>query len=144
MVGGQEITNNSSLDGEQSIRVLPAAGTEQTPPICWQISLAPAGTAAEAIVIELCGDVVIGVGIDAAFGIDVDLEGWNGSACEVSPRHALLRPTQSKVFLMDMRSGSGTSVNGLPLGVGWAYALQDRDLITLGRLSIHFRIVQHP
>lgn len=110
----------------------------------WRIALSPAGNADSGLALELRGDVVIGAGKEAGAGIDINLEEWQGSARGVSVRHVMLRPTQSKVFIMDLRSGNGTSINGLPLGVGWAYALQNNDLITLGHLNVRYRVIQQP
>lgn len=110
----------------------------------WRIGLSPAGNVEGGLALELRGDVVIGAGKEAGAGVDVNLEEWQGSARGVSVRHVMLRPTQNKVFIMDLRSGSGTSINGLPLGVGWAYALQNNDLITLGYLNVRYRVLQQP
>lgn len=110
----------------------------------WRIDLSPAGNVDCSLALELRGDVVIGAGKEAGAGVDVNLEEWQGSARGVSVRHVMLRPTQSKVFIMDLRSGTGTSINGLPLGVGWAYALQNNDLITLGHLNVRYRVLQQP
>ncbi len=110
----------------------------------WRIGLSPAGNGDCRITLELRGDVVIGAGIDVGVGVDVNLEEWQGSERGVSIRHIMLRPTQSKVFIMDLRSGTGTAINGLPLGVGWAYALQNNDLITMGHLNIRYRVLQQP
>lgn len=110
----------------------------------WRINLAPAGNGDSTLALELRGDVIIGAGEDTGAGIDVNLEVWEGSSRGVSTRHVMLRPTRSKVFIMDLRSGTGTSINGLPLGVGWAYALQNNDLITMGHLNIRYRVVQQP
>jgi hypothetical protein len=110
----------------------------------WRIGLSPAGNYDAGLSLELHGDVVIGAGKEVGAGVDINLEEWQGSACGVCVRHVMLRPTQSKVFIMDLRSGTGTAVNGLPLGVGWAYALQNNDLLTLGKLNVRYRVLQQP
>jgi pSer/pThr/pTyr-binding forkhead associated (FHA) protein len=56
----------------------------------------------------------------------------------------MLRPSLHKLFILDLRSTNGTHINGLPLGVGWAYALKDSDLITLAQLHLRFRLYRTP
>ena len=55
-----------------------------------------------------------------------------------------MRPTPTKLFLLDLRSTNGTTINGLPLDVGWAYAAKDGDLISLGTLNFVLSIVEGP
>ena len=110
----------------------------------WRITLAPAGNGDASLSFELHGDIVIGASFEDSAGVDVNLEDWQGSLQGVSSRHVMLRPTHSKVYIMDLRSSAGTAINGLPLGVGWAYALQNNDMITLGHLNIRFRVIQQP
>ena len=108
----------------------------------WRITLTPAGDTAQPLALELKGDVVIGSNPDLDEGLDVNVSHWQGYRRGVSRRHVMLRPNQDKLFILDLRSTNGTNINGLPLGVGWAYALQDGDLISLGRLHLKLRIVQ--
>ncbi|MBN1427645.1 MAG: FHA domain-containing protein [Anaerolineae bacterium] len=110
----------------------------------WRILLTPAGNADAVLPLELRGDVVIGASSEDSAGVDVNIEDWQGSSQGVSTRHVMLRPTHSKIYIMDLRSSSGTAINGLPLGVGWAYALQNNDMIALGHLNVRFRIIQQP
>ncbi len=115
-----------------------------TPHANWRVVLSPLGQKSAPLGLEICGDVVLGVGDKADGGPDVSLGDWQGYRRGVSRRHLMLRPGYNKLFVMDLRSTNGTQVNGLPLGVGWAYALQDSDVITLGKLNVRVRIVQRP
>lgn len=110
----------------------------------WRVILAPVNIAADPLALEIRGDVVIGSNEDAESEPDVNLAGWEGYQHGVSRRHLMLRPSRNKLFLMDLRSTNGTQINGLPLGVGWAYALQDGDLVSLGRLHMHVHITGRP
>jgi hypothetical protein len=114
----------------------------------WQVLVMPAEATGEPIALELHGDVILGSDrrMDGSLedDMDVNLAAWGGYDYGVSRRHLMLRPSSSKLFLMDLRSTNGTHVNGLPLGIGWAYALKDADLVTLGQLHIRFRIIQRP
>ncbi len=110
----------------------------------WRVILAPVGISAEPLALEVHGDVVIGSDENDESGVDVNLSGWQGYQHGVSRRHLMLRPSRNKLFLMDLRSTNGTQINGLPLGVGWAYALQDGDLVSLGRLHLRIHIAARP
>jgi hypothetical protein len=133
---------------EPALLIVPSSNNQQESTASdgqhWRIGLSPAGNADCSLALELHGDIVIGAGKEDGAEVDVNLEEWQGSSRGVSIRHVMLRPTQSKVFIMDLRSGTGTSINGLPLGVGWAYALQHNDLITLGHLNVRYRVLQTP
>jgi hypothetical protein len=110
----------------------------------WRIVLSPLGQKTAPLGLEVCGDVVLGLGDKPDGGPDVSLSDWQGYRRGVSRRHLMLRPGHHKLFVMDLRSTNGTQINGLPLGVGWAYALQDSDVVTLGKLNVRVRIIQRP
>ncbi len=110
----------------------------------WRLLVTPTGISSPPLSLELRGDVVIGCDTEADDALDVNLNEWQGYQRGVSRRHVMLRPGRNKLFIMDLRSTNGTHINGLPLGVGWAYALKDGDLITLGRLHMRVRIMQRP
>ncbi len=109
----------------------------------WRIQIAPVGIK-EVMALEIRADTVMGSNNNSEADLDVNLAQWNGYENGVSRRHVLLRPSKNKLFAMDLRSTNGTHINGLPLGVGWAYAIRDGDLLTLGRLHVRVRITQMP
>lgn len=109
----------------------------------WHVLLQPATNAGGQFrALEIRGDVVIGSNAEADDSLDINLAEWKGFELGVSRRHLMVRPGPNKLFVMDLRSTNGTQINGLPLGVGWAYALQDGDLITLGRLHVRVAYMQ--
>ena len=110
----------------------------------WRVIIAPVDSKGLAQALEILGDVVVGSNNQSDSDLDVNVSDWRGYDLGVSRRHVMLRPSRSKLFIMDLRSTNGTHINGLPLGVGWAYALNDGDLITLGRLHIRLRVTQRP
>ncbi|MGF1503899.1 MAG: FHA domain-containing protein, partial [Anaerolineae bacterium] len=67
---------------------------------------------------------------------DLDLSPYVNRRFGISRRHALLRPSGSKVFLLDLNSTTGTRVNGSSVYPSRAMALQDGDIITLGSLTM--------
>lgn len=111
----------------------------------WRVILVPVSLSAPPLALDLRGDVVLGSNDESpGEDPDVNLAVWQGYQQGVSRRHLMLRPGPSKLFVMDLRSTNGTQINGLPLGVGWAYALQDGDLISMGRLHLRVHIVERP
>jgi pSer/pThr/pTyr-binding forkhead associated (FHA) protein len=68
--------------------------------------------------------------------VSVDLEAFNGHAMGVSRHHAMIKKMHGRLILVDLDSINGTLVNGqraLPLK---RYALQDGDMVTVGRLLL--------
>ena len=94
--------------------------------------------------LELRGDIVIGSSSDPEPDLDVNVADWRGEEHGVSRRHCRLRPTNSNLFIIDLESTNGSHLNGIELGEGQARALQDGDLITLGRLHLRVIVVQSP
>jgi len=119
------------------------AGMPANGPVWW-VELIPLNEAGDPLALKLHGDVVVGSVDEGGVCPDVNLADWNGWERGVSRRHLLMRPTKSKLFLLDLRSTNGTTVNGLPLDVGWAYAAKDGDLISLGSLNFVLSVVKGP
>lgn len=153
----QRISNNTHLDtlsdsvdagGEPifDFQIVPKCAEKRTshatPP--WRILLFNADNPDNVIPLEIHGDAVIGADPDTDDELDVDMSDWQGRRSGVSRRHVLLRPNGRRLFIMDLKSANGTDINGLPLGIGWAYALKDGDLVSLGQLHLRVRIVQYP
>jgi predicted component of type VI protein secretion system len=59
-------------------------------------------------------------------------------------KHALLRPSEQRLYLIDLSSNNGTKHNQLPVGTGVAVVLQDHDTISLGHLTFEIHILNHP
>lgn len=62
----------------------------------------------------------------------------------VSRRHAVLRPTPTSLYLIDIGSTNGTKLNGHPIGLNIPYRLHDGDSIVFGQLEFIIRIIQTP
>ena len=104
----------------------------------WRIELHGSKLGLEPLGIDVNGDVVIGRGADC----DLDLAEYDAYEFGVSRRHALLRPANRHLFLMDMGSSNGTFYNMIPLGRGLTHALQDADVITLGKFNMTIKIIK--
>lgn len=106
--------------------------------VAWRILLVPDDTSLETIAIEIWTDAVIGRGQ----GADVNLADHLGNVKGVSRRHALLRPSPSALFLLDLGSSNGTQVNAVPLNQGMAHKIRHDDLVVFGRLQFTINVVQ--
>lgn len=143
-----KLTNWPRREPEAQYQIVPfsarKASDEEAEPErkYWRVILTPVGVTGRPMPLEIRGDVVIGSHRDSNERLDVNIASWRGYDHGVSRRHIMLRPSRHKLFVMDLRSTNGTHINGLPLGVGWAYALKDGDLMTLGRLHVRVRITQ--
>lgn len=75
---------------------------------------------------------------DAAAGRtpDVDLSGWNGAACGVSRRHAMLHVLEDGVYIEDLESLNETVRNNFRLLPHQLYPLEDGDELRLGSISL--------
>lgn len=120
--------HDRSLDAAHTQRVILKFGTSK-PPV--------------AVGLDIAGDVVLGRGggHDASSDIDVDLAHLDAFKRGVSRRHAMLRPTHSKLFLIDLGSTNGTFANMIPVGRGVAREVRHGDTIALGGLDFVIEFV---
>jgi hypothetical protein len=133
----------------QSYRVLPQKMETEAAnnPLLlrWRIELYGLGPNVAPLGIDVCGDVVLGraatgaVGTGAGADIDFDLTPYNAADSGVSRRHALLRPSANKLFLIDLDSTNGTRVNSVV--VSGARGLAHNDTISLGNLTFQVKII---
>jgi hypothetical protein len=80
----------------------------------------------------------------SAFRPDLDYAPYGAMRFGVSRRHALIRPGEDGLYLIDQHSTNGTWVNGQRLLPGQDYRLVDGDVIELGALRMTLRVVQSP
>lgn len=118
--------------------------TVEQPP-SWRIHLKfGAPTPHTTVGLDMFADVILGRGKDGDSPPDVDLTELDALKQGVSRRHALLRPTPTKLFLMDMGSTNGTFLNAMPVGQGMAKVVNSGDLISLGDLAFTIEIILQP
>lgn len=93
--------------------------------------------------LDVNGEVVLGRNQEGAafeeLAKAVDVEQFG-----VSRKHALLRPADSKLFVLDLGSTNGTWVNGRSIGVNMPTSLNNGDLLRLGRLEFTVSIIKRP
>lgn len=114
-------------------------------PTPWRVLLKFGAPAPRIVVgLDIYGDVIIGRGSDGPQSPDIDLSNLDALALGVSRRHALLRPTQNKLFLIDLDSTNGSYVNAIPVGRGMAQVLKGGDTVALAGLNFVVEIVRAP
>ncbi len=80
----------------------------------------------------------------SAFRPDMDFVAYGAMRYGVSRRHALIRPGEQMLYLIDQNSTNGTWVNGQRLLPGRDFPLADGDTIELGALRLTLRIAHSP
>ncbi len=80
----------------------------------------------------------------SAFRPDLDWGPYGAMRHGVSRRHALIRPGEHTLYLIDQNSTNGTWVNGQRLLPGQDFPLSDGDVIELGALRMILRIIRAP
>ncbi len=94
--------------------------------------------------LDLYGDIILGRGESRPGRIILNLDAYGALELGVSREHAMLRPTRSKLFLIDQGSTNGTTLNGASMGRGVAMPIKDEDLIGLGSMGLMVRILGQP
>lgn len=122
----------------------PAITAERSGP-AWRVLLHVSGPQANAVGLDIWRVTVMGRADPmSAFQPDLDLAPYGAMRHGVSRRHALIRPAESALFLIDQNSTNGTWVNGQRLAPGRDFQLTDGDTIELGALRMNMRIVHTP
>ena len=93
---------------------------------------------------DVYDDVILGRGNRVRERSGIDLLEWGALDNGVSREHALLRPTPTKLYLVDIGSTNGTYHNIDFVTPGDARELTDGDMIVLGRLVFTVRIMHSP
>jgi pSer/pThr/pTyr-binding forkhead associated (FHA) protein len=94
--------------------------------------------------IDLFSDSVIGRDPNEGEIVDIDFGEYDAFDKGVSRRHALLRPTRNKLYVIDLDSTNGTRVNSLTIGQGRAMEVHSGDTLTLGKLSFTVKVILTP
>lgn len=149
-----------ALDEEPEFNEIEFAGlavqeTEPSPPPsditperagpAWRILLHVTGPQASTIGLDIWRVTVLGRADPmSAFRPDIDFAPLGAVRHGVSRRHALIRPDENTLYLIDQNSTNGTWVNGQRLLSGRDFPLSDGDVLELGALRMALRIVQSP
>jgi len=71
---------------------------------------------------------------------DISLDSLNAYKNGVSRRHAALLWRNDTLYIVDLGSSNGTSVNGLRLFAHQPRSLRDGDAIEIGGVRLHLRL----
>ena len=110
----------------------------------WRVELHGLGRGVPALGLDILGPVVFGRVTGGDPTVDVDFTPYGAMDKGVSREHALIRPTEQRLYLIDLSSTNGTKHNELPVGPGMAVVLQDHDMVSLGHLTFEIRILNRP
>jgi signal transduction histidine kinase/pSer/pThr/pTyr-binding forkhead associated (FHA) protein len=108
----------------------------------WRVRLDLLTDSSKCLGLDVNGEAVLGRGQDGENL--VDLTPYEAEKFGVSRHHAMLRPTITNLFVIDLDSTNGTWLNGRPIGVNTPYSLGNGDILTLGSLDFVARIVPRP
>lgn len=111
----------------------------------WRVLLHVAGAQASTVGLDIWRVTVLGRADPmSAFRPDLDFAPYGAMRHGVSRRHALVRPGDRTLYLIDQNSTNGTWVNGQRLLSGRDFPLSDGDSIELGALRMVLRVVEAP
>lgn len=110
----------------------------------WVIELQGLRSGHAPLGIEVLGDVVLGIDRGDGITIDLDLNPYGAAECGVSRKHAMMRPTRNRLYLIDLQSTNGSQLNALPVGPGMAAEIRNGDTVTLGNFNFTVRILATP
>jgi len=111
----------------------------------WRVLFHVSGSQANTVGLDVWRVTVLGrADLNSAFRPDLDFTPYGAMRHGVSRRHALLRPGDRTLYLIDQNSTNGTWVNGQRLLHGRDFPLTDDDVIELGALRMTLRIVHSP
>lgn len=142
-------------DGPEFSPPPPPQETEPSPPPAditpdragpaWRVLFHLSGSQATTVGLDVWRVTVLGRADPmSAFRPDLDYAPYGAMRHGVSRRHALVRPGDRTLYLIDQNSTNGTWVNGQRLLPGRDFPLSDGDIIELGALRMTLRIVQSP
>lgn len=94
--------------------------------------------------VDLYGDIVLGRGESRPGRIILDLDPYGASQMGVSREHAMLRPTASKLYVIDQGSTNGTTINGSISGRGVASSVKDDDIMNLAKMMVMIKVIDVP
>ena len=116
----------------------------ETPPV-WRV-LFKFDAAGQQVVagLDVRGDIVFGRGSGNEDSPDIDLTNLDAQNLGVSRRHALMRPSANKLYLIDLRSTNGTYVNAVPVSLGMAQVVRNHDALAFAGLTCVVEIVSSP
>ncbi len=139
----EDLKDMSYIEQEVAFRPFPdTRPPEAKKAITWRVRFDLASDSSVRFGLDINGDSVLGRGGDTSSTID--LSPYRADEYGVSRRHAMLRPTSTALYIVDLGSTNGTLRNGQSIGVNTPFSLSNGDTITLGRLQFVVWIIDRP
>ncbi|MBL8116397.1 MAG: FHA domain-containing protein [Anaerolineae bacterium] len=107
----------------------------------WRIRLDMTYDSSLRVGLDIHGDVTLGRDQEVEAFREV-FETFDIAQMGVSRRHAVLRPTDTHLYLVDLGSTNGTWLNGSPVGVNIPYSLSNGDIVRLGHLEFSVQFIK--
>jgi len=118
------------------------AGAASAP---WRVILYIGTETITPIRLEVSGTAIIGRGDPAENYVPgVDLSPFGAQDAGVSRRHAAFLSSADGLYIRDMDSTNGTTVNGFPIMANQPYKLRDGDRLQLGQMHLTLQIAAAP
>lgn len=130
------------ISSDIEFRPVPHANVAANQPV-WRVRFDALFGANRTIGLDINGEIFLGRGEAGPEFVGM-YDSNDADKLGVSRRHAMLRPTDNKLFLMDLGSTNGTRLNGHSIGVNTPYSVSDGDRITLGRLEFIVTVIKKP
>lgn len=134
---------DSSVETFRRLPDDPKSDKKDTEEKTWRFKLLSNNPNHKPLGLEIYDDVIVGRTL-AGSSPDLDLEEYGAEEKGVSRQHAVLRPSKSSLYLIDLYSTNGTFVNGSKLSPSVAQKLASKDIISFGRLHFVVRILLPP
>jgi hypothetical protein len=118
-------------------------GTIKNNFLSWRITLISTDSANAPLNLEINDEITIGCK-GAQKYIDLNLTEYGAKDKGVSRLHAVFKPTNGKLYLIDKGSTNGTHVGSKKLVADMPHPINDRDVIAFGNLFFMVRIISSP
>lgn len=124
------------------VKFRPVPHTDGAEGTTWRVRLDLTFDPARHLGLDINGEVTFGRGEDGP-GF-VGLGSFDADMLGVSRLHCIIRPTDSKLYILDLGSTNGTRLNGRSIGMNTPYGLSNGDLLSIGKLEFAVRIIKQP
>lgn len=111
--------------------------------VVWRVELISSNAKFKSLGIDIHHDIVIGRAGES-MKPHLDLTEYDAVNKGVSRQHALLRPTGSGLFLVDLKSTNGTFYNSTKVEAGVRKKINDGDVISFGQVHFKVNIIKKP
>lgn len=119
-----------------------AQGVDSSLPV-WRVRFDLTHDSHVRIGLDVNGEVTLGRGHEGDDFVDLS-EFTDAEQFGVSRNHAMLRPTDTKLYIVDLDSTNGTWLNNHSIGVHTPYSVSNGDLLRVGRLEFLVKILKQP